>query len=64
MSTRVIEVPNTGHVPEHHEAANPCVMGLQAEFFPHPSGARRRVPGGDSAAHRRRVSIRRCYRHR
>jgi pimeloyl-ACP methyl ester carboxylesterase len=30
---RMIEVPNTGHVPEHHEAANPCVMALQTEFF-------------------------------
>ncbi len=29
----VIEVPNTGHVAEHHVAANPCVMALQAEFF-------------------------------
>jgi pimeloyl-ACP methyl ester carboxylesterase len=30
---RVVEVPNTGHVAEHHEAANPCVMALQSEFF-------------------------------
>jgi pimeloyl-ACP methyl ester carboxylesterase len=30
---RVIEVPNTGHVAEHHETANPCVMALQSEFF-------------------------------
>jgi pimeloyl-ACP methyl ester carboxylesterase len=30
---RVIEVPNTGHVPEFNEQANPCVMELQSTFF-------------------------------
>jgi pimeloyl-ACP methyl ester carboxylesterase len=30
---RVVEVPNTGHVAEHHEAANACVMALQSQFF-------------------------------
>lgn len=26
-------MPNTGHVPETHQDANPCVMKLQTEFF-------------------------------
>ncbi|WP_433465032.1 alpha/beta fold hydrolase [Spirillospora sp. CA-128828] len=30
---QVIEIPNTGHVAEFDEQANPCVMELQSEFF-------------------------------
>jgi pimeloyl-ACP methyl ester carboxylesterase len=30
---RLIEVPNTGHVPEADPRANSCVMGLQSQFL-------------------------------
>jgi pimeloyl-ACP methyl ester carboxylesterase len=31
--TQLIEVPNTGHVPESDPEANSCVMGLQSQFL-------------------------------